>query len=549
MADSTLELIIDVNDANQAGLYQDFLTSTRISPSDMVRGDKTLAVTIRPVHSSATNTEPGGRPWDDDYASGDSFILAIGLADQVPTGGTFKLTISASSTGLTLLAYNISAANLQTPLSAASVTQGYGTLTVTNPVAGVYVVTWSTPNTLVPAIVADATNLLPNCEIIVSVIKAGNETATTVAQQIIAIRQQNVALSQPAVALPAAGVTVTYDQVASATQNSIARISFDAPGTYAGLYSISAVAGGESAACGQAKPLFTTMELGQVLAQHPQIIFNDTVETNNIIVSKDGADFVIEFTNNLSGASLTKTLNSATVANPSVITTTANHNYRTGDSVTISASSGTTPSLNGTYTITVISATTFSIPLNVTVSSGATGTIFNNSESKLTASNVSLLAPTGLSGTIDLNTYNLASAFWATTADTLTFEISVERTRTSGEIRTLLLTEIVLKRDIIDVTSLVPTPIPSNLTQYTGVNFNGGINSLDSGGAVSLNSIVTVNLSTPLSLYFISAGQYGLSGGVTFTLKSGASADSPPTIKLPLDYNAGTNAKYWEAES
>jgi len=61
---------------------------------------------------------------------------------------------------------------------------------------------------------------------------------------------------------------------------------------------------------------------------------------------------------------------SSSVADPSVITT-ATHTFQTGDSVTIAGHSGSTPAINSTHTITRIGATSFSIPVNVTI--GGTG--------------------------------------------------------------------------------------------------------------------------------------------------------------------------------
>ncbi len=59
------------------------------------------------------------------------------------------------------------------------------------------------------------------------------------------------------------------------------------------------------------------------------------------------------------------------VANPTVVTTSAPHGFVTGDRVVIAGHAGSTPSVNGAYTATVLSTTTFSIPVNVTV--GGTG--------------------------------------------------------------------------------------------------------------------------------------------------------------------------------
>lgn len=64
-------------------------------------------------------------------------------------------------------------------------------------------------------------------------------------------------------------------------------------------------------------------------------------------------------------------ITSSSVANPSVITTSANHQLSTGQTVTIAGHTGSTPAINGSRVVTVLTATTFTIPLNVTV--GGTG--------------------------------------------------------------------------------------------------------------------------------------------------------------------------------
>lgn len=62
----------------------------------------------------------------------------------------------------------------------------------------------------------------------------------------------------------------------------------------------------------------------------------------------------------------------SSVANPTVITTSASHFVDVGQSVVIAGHSGSTPAINGTHTVlSVLSATTFTIAVNVTV--GGTG--------------------------------------------------------------------------------------------------------------------------------------------------------------------------------
>lgn len=59
-------------------------------------------------------------------------------------------------------------------------------------------------------------------------------------------------------------------------------------------------------------------------------------------------------------------INSISVANPTVVTTSSAHGLFNGDQVMISGSNST-PSIDGLYTVTVLSATSFTIPVNVTV--------------------------------------------------------------------------------------------------------------------------------------------------------------------------------------
>jgi hypothetical protein len=60
-----------------------------------------------------------------------------------------------------------------------------------------------------------------------------------------------------------------------------------------------------------------------------------------------------------------------TMANPTVVTTATPHGLQSGQTIVISGSNST-PSINGAQVVTVISSTTFSVPVNVTVA-GTTG--------------------------------------------------------------------------------------------------------------------------------------------------------------------------------
>lgn len=72
------------------------------------------------------------------------------------------------------------------------------------------------------------------------------------------------------------------------------------------------------------------------------------------------------------------TITSSSVANPTLITAAAVHGLTTGDSILIAGHTGSTPALDGTHTVTVLTTTTFTIPVNVTVGgSGGTMTLIS----------------------------------------------------------------------------------------------------------------------------------------------------------------------------
>lgn len=83
---------------------------------------------------------------------------------------------------------------------------------------------------------------------------------------------------------------------------------------------------------------------------------------------------------------------SSSVANPSIITTSAPHRLQTGDTVLIAGHVGSTPDINGEHAVAVIDTTHFSIAVNVTVG-GAGGTIV---EGKTNAGGAGYLEVTAL---------------------------------------------------------------------------------------------------------------------------------------------------------
>lgn len=353
---SELNYTFDVNSPSRQGLILDFLTEQPISAPGGVRNDSTSAFSLRPVR----HAKSGPLPWLDDHAAGDTYIVAIGNSDAPPSGGTFTITIGTQP--IAAQVFNVSATDLQTALSAASVAGGNPALTVTLLVAGSYRVSGNTFGA-VPLMTGASANLFPACTISVLMVSAGDSTSNGV--QIISISQQNVAIAYPSTALPSAAVSAADIQAASATRNLISKITFSAEGTYGGTYEIAILAAGLSFVVGGVSPLLTAAQLGANLSLHPSIYYAETDGTaDNVSVTATDTGYLVEFIGSLSGAALTTNIVSNTTASPTVITTSAAHRIANGATVSIPTNNGSFGDISGSRVATVITATTFSIPVD-----------------------------------------------------------------------------------------------------------------------------------------------------------------------------------------
>src|SRR4051812_12253300 len=131
-----MRLTFNSQDNTASALLESFLSSVAfLNNKTFIRGDRNLALQLRPVVESLT----ARRPWDDDFVAGDSFQVAIGNPDIGPTAGTFPLSLGGDDTGLTEL--TLDAAALTLAISAAH-SASYGPAQVTLVSDGVYQVAW-----------------------------------------------------------------------------------------------------------------------------------------------------------------------------------------------------------------------------------------------------------------------------------------------------------------------------------------------------------------------------------------------------------------------
>ncbi len=437
----SVQLIIGTDDPAAGTLYASTATLLKQGAPRLIRGDSGIELDIIPVIQNTPGAQP---PLISDSIDTDTYVLGVGIADATPTSGTFQLAVNGSTTGMTALAYDIDAATLQTPLSAALVIAGYSACTVRSLGSFSFEID-ATTNGAIPTgkIVGNASNLVPNCDVVVSEVSLGG--ASSKYQYILSLRQQALVLAFPATPLPAISVGNAVTQALSSTQNAINTVSYNVT-PIAGTFNVSAYALGVTTLCGVAAFDASAADFTTLLGNHPKL-------TGNVSVEKIGTAFQVEFTNQCGP----KPITASTVANPTHITCVA-HGYTNGQSVTHSGTNST-PNTDGANTITVIDADHYSVAVNVTVA-GTAGVSRDSTAPLLTVADIDLQGVSGVTGTLNVNSVNLFRASLAETAETFSdYFISVKRVRASGENRTILLTTVDISKDVIDPGATTPLPL------------------------------------------------------------------------------------------
>jgi len=522
-----LNFLIPTDSPTRDSLIQDYFSTTTYSVGSQVINDQELSLSIQPV----TQNPSGSRAYySPDSEPTDTYQLGIGLAGQTATGGTFKLTVNVTTTGLTTLAYNITAAALQTPLSAAFVTEGKPAVTVTLISTGAYRVLANSNGAIATNfLVGDGTNLAPDGTS-AFVIEEDLGSVSTPFQYLILLRQSPMAYCEPATALTAAGVTLTTTAAGSSTSDKIQRISYDAASTYDGTFKVTCSAG--------AKLPITSITVDAVAA----------------IVTVVGNDFPNGSTVVIAGSNSTPTIDGSRVI---TVVDAAAGTFTVPVVTTVAGNIGTAQYTEDT-TCGVVSVQTASggltsaaelgrilgnhpqifyqdpsgIADNIIVTQSGqdyfvqfTGTLGNSTAPALTVTNIDLVAPEGVSGTLNLNTIPLNEYAFSVTTTTFDLLISVVRTRSSGEVRTILgPTAITIAKDILDPTSMVPPGLASYLTVAQGNTLYGRLAVANTW--TDDNTFAAVQVDSLLSLGNLQAAgniqAIGELDGATLSISAGA---------------------------
>lgn len=448
MPDYRLRLIVATDDPTHSRLYVGYDSIKTQSIYGQVRDDQQIALSIEPVVSAPLGSDS---LFLSDADAADTYEVGIGVADQPPTSGTFELTVAGSTTGMTALPFDVNAASLQTVISAAMVAGGKPACTVTavGTLGGAFAIN-ATANGAIPTgtITSDASNLFPNCDVAINEISLGS--AGTKYQIILALRQQPHVLAFPSTLLPATVLSVDITQVASAVLNAVNTVEFTvAP--VGGSFAVAAYANGISRA------------VGVILASASALEFQTLLETfapllNNVNVVKVGSDFVVSFIKQCAPQNII----ASSVAASTEITTEHDHGFVTGMTVNHTGTNST-PNTNGTHVITVTASNKYTIAVNVTVA-GTAGVTRDNTDPVLSATDVNLISPQGVSGVINNNTINFWQASQLVDGEYFDAFIAIRRTRSSGEKRVIFFSAIQLSKDIFDTDTLVPLTFPSYFT-------------------------------------------------------------------------------------
>lgn len=163
---------------------------------------------------------------------------------------------------------------------------------------------------------------------------------------------------------------------------------------------------------------------------------------------------------------------------------------------------------------------------------------------QMVAANINLLAPKYVTGTLLLNRDGLYRAFQDAGADTISPTLEVEITFPSEHPATVFQENVIVSKDVFDLSTLLSAINPNFPTASEIVRWLAGVTGYTGGGATNLDGIDSVAL--PLGLYV-----FRHSGGdlKAFRLEGGTDAESSPAVVRPDDYHGTTNARVWKLQS
>ena len=256
---------LDAEDPSQA-LVKSFIDDTQASPLVFARGDNFTAN----CYFLRVNPFPvPGRPFI--YVNAPStFKLAAGEIDATPTGGTFTLTGAAGGT-TAAIAYNASAATVQTEVRAALT--GFGAATVTGDAGGPWLIDRGATGA-VSDITGTATALVPSGSTVV-IVNAQDGNASVNEQWEVSLSRALPMLQTSWSATASATVNVTLVQSGSATANKVYSVSWNDDAYAGSVWLAVSTTGSNTQTVGPIPYNATASQVATVFAQHTAIATTD----------------------------------------------------------------------------------------------------------------------------------------------------------------------------------------------------------------------------------------------------------------------------------
>ena len=229
MSLSAVRLIANIASPDKSGLLDSFYSQRPATQGLYFRGDKNRLefYPVSPADGSATMF------WLPEIISTSSLQLGIGDADQLAESGTFDLSYdSEASTGI---AYDVSAATLESTLNANAGISGIpDTVAVTLLATGIYQVAFESVGARY-LLAGDPGNLTPESNVFASRMQTGD--ATTKEVQLLQIVQRPYVYVSSWTSTSAAAVTLTEIRAGATGVAALYEIDI-APLPYAGSFTI-----------------------------------------------------------------------------------------------------------------------------------------------------------------------------------------------------------------------------------------------------------------------------------------------------------------------
>lgn len=293
MAANTINFFIDVPNRR---LVRDFFSNLEITPRPFTQGD---TVNVRIIGMEPNIGGDPTRPWR--YVPlPTSMYLGLGPVGESPTLGTFTLTYGADTTSA--LAYNITAAALETALNALASITSAGGIDVTGPDNGPYQIVFRSTGSRT-AITGNADLLYPLSTIQVYEARAGDGSTPEI--QVVVIDRQPAALAQTFTAITSPGITITTLQTGATGVPEVQRVALDSD-THGGTFTLTF--DGESTGALAYNITATNLQIElQALA---------SIGADNLIVTGSFPEYVLTFLGTLTGDQPAVTASAAGLIGP-----------------------------------------------------------------------------------------------------------------------------------------------------------------------------------------------------------------------------------------